>query len=47
MEKDVIEAIKENEEEINELKNQNAFMQTIEFSKPVDEETCASSNKEC
>lgn len=39
MEKDVIEAIKENEEEINELKNQNTFMQTIDFSKPVDEET--------
>lgn len=39
MEKDVIEAIKENEEKINELKNQNTFMQTIDFSKPVDEET--------
>lgn len=39
MEKDVIEAIQENEEEINKLKNQNKFMQTIDFSKPVDEET--------
>lgn len=39
MEKDVIDAIQENEKEINELKNQNAFMQTIDFSKPVDEET--------
>lgn len=39
MEKDVIDAIKENEEEINKLKNQNAFMQTIDFSKSVDEET--------
>lgn len=39
MEKDVIDAIQENEEEINKLKSQNAFMQTIDFSKPVDEET--------
>lgn len=39
MEKDVIEAVQENEEEINKLKSQNAFMQTIDFSKPVDEET--------
>lgn len=39
MEKDIIEAIQENEEEINKLKSQNAFMQTIDFSKPVDEET--------
>lgn len=39
MEKDVIDAIQENEEEINKLKCQNAFMQTIDFSKPVDEET--------
>lgn len=38
MEKDVIEAVQENEEEINKLKSQNAFMQTIDFSKPVDEE---------
>lgn len=39
MEKYVIEAVQENEEEINKLKSQNAFMQTIDFSKPVDEET--------
>ena len=39
MKKDVIDAIQENEEKINELKSQNAFMQTIDFSKPVDEET--------
>lgn len=39
MEKDVIDAIQENKEEINKLKSQNAFMQTIDFSKPVDEET--------
>lgn len=39
MEKDVIDAIQENEEEINKLKCQNAFMQTIDFSKPVNEET--------
>ena len=39
MEKDIIDAVKENEEEINELKSQNAFMLTIDFSKPVDEET--------
>lgn len=39
MEKDVIEAVQENEEEINKLKSQNAFMQTIDFSKPVNEET--------
>lgn len=39
MEKDVIDAIQENEEEINKLKNQNAFMQTIDFSKSVNEET--------
>lgn len=39
MEKDVIDAIQENEEEINEFKSQNAFMLTIDFSKPVDEET--------
>jgi len=39
LEKDVIDAIQENKEEINKLKSQNAFMQTIDFSKPVDEET--------